>query len=67
MRGAINDFDWGNDCQWNIISTCHEAQSGGSLHVFRPVDLLYLSKQQAAEKLEKVFKGLSAEDQALYI
>ncbi|KRX07074.1 WD40-repeat-containing domain [Pseudocohnilembus persalinus] len=56
-HGAVNNFDWNRENPWSILCTCQEnpdeihSIGGGQLQSFRPIDLTYLSQDEAVEKL----------------
>ncbi|EGR27180.1 WD repeat protein [Ichthyophthirius multifiliis] len=55
QKGVINDLDWNTESDWSIMSTCqefdHDNSGGGSLQIFRPLDLIYLPEDEAAKNL----------------
>jgi hypothetical protein len=57
----VFDFDWNIDNVWSMISACDETDQlmggGGSFHMFRPIDLVRMSKEDAAAKLKQTLSG----------
>ena len=53
----IGDFDWASACPWTLVTASDDSVSphmgGGSLHIFRPIDLLTMPQGDAIEKLTK--------------
>ena len=57
-RGNIADFEWNSEDQWSFLTACQETDTentsgGGTLHVFRPLDLIYLQEKEALKKLSE--------------
>lgn len=56
-RNAITDFDWNPYNNWSILSAsdnCDENSSGGgSLHAYRPLDLLQVPEEEALQMVHK--------------
>lgn len=57
-RGGISDFDWNPFDKWSILSASENMDvnnaGGGSLHLYRPMDLIYQPEGIAIEKLNRV-------------
>ena len=64
----MNEFDWNNESPFTLATTFQDvehdiASQGGSIHVFRPLDLFMMGKQQAVQEMEKAYNAMSRENQ----
>jgi len=54
---GITDFDWNAYAPWSILSSSDDCQDhssgGGSLHAFRPLDLICEPEEDALKKLQR--------------
>lgn len=56
-RGNIADFDWNTENDWSLVSANQETDvlstiGGGTLNIFRPLDLICLPEEEAKNKLK---------------
>ena len=58
LRGLVSDFDWNPWDKWSMLSASENIDSnntgGGSLHLYRPIDLLYQPESVSLSKLSKL-------------
>jgi len=57
FRSGITDFDWNPETPWSILSSSDDCQEhstgGGSLHAFRPLDLISDPEEDALKKMQR--------------
>lgn len=60
-RGNIADFDWNSESDWSLISANQETDAlstvgGGTLNLFRPLDLIVMPENEAKNKLSNILQ-----------